>query len=77
MYLGDAFSPQRPQHPPPGRLLRSNGTRPKPCGPRSQHSAISAARHTRHILPPSEIDLGLFEADFTDLEGKHLFHRIG
>ena len=33
--------------------------------------------HTRHILPPSEIDLGLFWADFTDLEGKHLFHRIG
>ena len=29
--------------------------------------------HTRHILPPSEIDLGLFWADFTDLEGKHLF----
>ena len=33
--------------------------------------------HTRHILPPSEIDLGLFWADLTDLEGKHLFHRIG
>ena len=33
--------------------------------------------HTRHILPPSEIDLGLFWADFTDVEGKHLFHRIG
>ena len=33
--------------------------------------------HTRHILPPSEIDLRLFWADFTDLEGKHLFHRIG
>ena len=33
--------------------------------------------HTRRILPPSEIDLGLFWADFTDLEGKHLFHRIG
>ena len=32
---------------------------------------------TRHILPPSEIDLGLFWADFTDLEGKHIFHRIG
>ena len=30
--------------------------------------------HTCHILPPSEIDLGLFWADFTDLEGKHLFH---
>ena len=33
--------------------------------------------HTRHTLPPFEIDLGLFWADFTDLEGKHLFHRIG
>ena len=33
--------------------------------------------HTCHILPPSEIDLGLFRADFTDFEGKHLFHRIG
>ena len=33
--------------------------------------------HTCHIIPPSEIDLGLFWADFTDLEGKHLFHRIG
>ena len=32
---------------------------------------------TCHILPHSEIDLGLFWADFTDLEGKHLFHRIG
>ena len=29
------------------------------------------------FYPPSEIDLGLFWADFTDLEGKHLFHRIG
>ena len=26
---------------------------------------------------PSEIDSGLFWADFTDLEGKCLFHRIG
>ena len=34
-------------------------------------------KHTRHILPPSEIDLGLCWADFTDLEGKHLFHRNG
>ena len=32
---------------------------------------------TCHILPPSEIELGLFWADFTDLKGKHLFHRIG
>ena len=33
--------------------------------------------HTCHILPPSEIDWGLFLAVFTGLEGKHLFHRIG
>ena len=29
--------------------------------------------YTCHILPPSEIDLGLLWADFTDLERKHLF----
>ena len=28
--------------------------------------------HTCHILPPSEIDLGLCLADFKDLEGKYL-----
>ena len=33
--------------------------------------------HTCHILPPSEIDLGLFWADLTGSEGQHLFHRIG
>ena len=33
--------------------------------------------HTCHILPHSEIDLGLCLAVFTDLDGKHLFHRIG
>ena len=33
--------------------------------------------HTRHILPPSEIYLGLFWADFKDWERKHLFRRIG
>ena len=33
--------------------------------------------HTRHILPPSEIDLGLFWAGFAGSEGKKLFHRIG
>ena len=33
--------------------------------------------HTRHILPPSEIDVGLFWAVFTGTEGKHLFHRVG
>ena len=40
-------------------------------------TTVAPRQHTRHILPPSEIDLGLFWADFTDLEGKHLFHRIG
>ena len=34
-------------------------------------------RHICHILPHSEIDLGLCLADFTDFEGKHLFHWIG
>ena len=33
--------------------------------------------HTCHILPPSEIDWGLFWAVFTGSEGRHLFHRIG
>ena len=33
--------------------------------------------HNCHILPPTEIDSGLCWADFTDSEGKHLFHRIG
>ena len=33
--------------------------------------------HTCHILPPSEIDLGLRLADFTGSGGKYLFHRIG
>ena len=32
---------------------------------------------TCHILPPSEIDWGLFLADFAGSEGKSLFHRIG
>ena len=38
---------------------------------------MGSLTHTCHILHPSEIDLGLFRADVTDLEGKHLFHRIG
>ena len=38
---------------------------------------LCLAGPTRHILPPSEIDLGLFWANFTNFEGKHLFHRIG
>ena len=33
--------------------------------------------HTCHILPPSEIDWGLFWAVFAGSEGKHLFHIIG
>ena len=33
--------------------------------------------HTRHILPPSEIDLGLCLAAFTSSEGQYIFHRIG
>ena len=32
---------------------------------------------TRHILPPSEIDLGLCLAVFAGSGGKYLFHRIG
>ena len=38
---------------------------------------LPTERHTCHILPPSEIDLGLFWADFAGSGGKHLFHRIG
>ena len=45
-------------------------------GPK-KHYEISEIDRTRHILPLSEIDWGLFWADFTDLEGKHLFHRTG
>ena len=33
--------------------------------------------HTWHILPPSEIDLGLCLAVFAGSEGRYLFHRIG
>ena len=32
---------------------------------------------TRHVLPPSEIDLGLCLAVFSGSEGRYLFHRIG
>ena len=38
---------------------------------------ISHLLHTCRILPPSEIDLGLFWVVFAGSEGKHLFHRIG
>ena len=34
-------------------------------------------RHTCHILPPSEIDLGLCLAVFAGSGGKRLFHRTG
>ena len=34
-------------------------------------------RHICHILPPSEIDEGMFSAVFAGWEGKSLFHRIG
>ena len=34
-------------------------------------------KHTCHILPPSEIDLGLCLAVLTSSGGKYLFHRIG
>ena len=43
-----------------------------PCG-----DCSASLHHTCHILPPSEIDWGLFLAVFTGSEGKHLFHRIG
>ena len=33
--------------------------------------------HTCHILPPSEIDVGLCLAAFAGSGGKYLFHRIG
>ena len=33
--------------------------------------------HTCHILPPSEIDLGLCLAVFEGSGGRYLFHRIG
>ena len=33
--------------------------------------------HTCHILPPSEIDLGLCLAVFAGSGGKYIFHRIG
>ena len=46
-----------------------------PLGGRVRHHHLDV--HTRHILPPSEIDLGLFRADFAGSGGKCLFHRIG
>ena len=39
--------------------------------------ALTYIAHTRHILPPSEIELGLFWADFAGSGKKHLLHRIG
>ena len=40
-------------------------------------SGPGAPGHTCHILPPSEIDLGLCLAVFAGSGGKYLFHRIG
>ena len=64
-----------------GSSSRSSSTpigevRPAAHG-RDDFAAGDLIIHTCHILPPSEIDLGLFWADFTDSEGRHLFHRIG
>ena len=39
--------------------------------------ALSLLLHNCHIIPLSEIDVGLFWAAFAGLEGKYLFHRIG
>ena len=38
---------------------------------------LACPDHTCHILPPSEIDLGLCLAVFAGSEGRYLFHRIG
>ena len=49
-------------------------------GPRALVTVFAAFNviiHTRHILPPSEIDLGLCLAVFAGSGGKYLFHRIG
>ena len=40
-------------------------------------AALPDGLHTCHILPPSEIDLGLCLAVFAGSGGKYLFHRIG
>ena len=40
-------------------------------------SYVTRRPHTCHNLPPSEIDGGLFLADFAGSEGIYLFHRIG
>ena len=39
--------------------------------------SMTSLFHTCHILPPSEIDLGLCLAVFAGSGGKYLFHRIG
>ena len=39
----------------------------------SNTTCLTQVFHTRHVLPLSEIDLGLFWADSTDLEGKICF----
>ena len=40
-------------------------------------SSTCSEAHTCHILPPFEIDWGLFSAVFAGSEGKSLIHRIG
>ena len=53
--------------------LRSQGRGPG----RWQGRGLSREVHTCHILPPSEIDLGLCFAVFAGSGGKYSFHRIG
>ena len=53
------------------KRLRSN---PTSSNTTSLNSRLS---HTCHILPPSEIVLGLCLAVFAGSGGKYLFHRIG
>ena len=43
----------------------------------AERDVLSAAAHTCHIPPPSEIDLGLSLAVFAGSGGKYLLHRIG
>ena len=47
------------------------------CPLRGLRKAGTQLAHTCHILPPSEIDRGLFLAVFAGSEGRYLFHRIG
>ena len=60
-------------------VLAAANLRAKDLGLRRSYPAPAPkrARHTCHILPPSEIDLGLFLVVDAGSEGKYLFHRIG